>query len=304
MQRRVPRSLTLICPNRSCESHGASPDSVPIVRFGRFFRAEEAKWIPRFRCNCCDKTFSTASTSPCFRQKKRKLNPLVFKLLASSVSQRRIAIVLGINLKTVERKFLFLAKQAQMSRLTYLRSIQMSEGKIERILFDEMETFERSKCLPLSIPLVVEAKTRKILGFRVAKMPAKGLLAPISLKKYGPRRDLRPQAAHDLFTELRSAIADSPTILTDKNPKYPGWLTPHFGNATHITTKGRRGCVVGQGELKSGGFDPLFGLNHTCAMIRANVNRLVRRTWATTKKPERLMAHLEIYAQYHNRVLT
>jgi hypothetical protein len=93
-------------------------------------------------------------------------------------------------------------------------------------------------------------------------------------------------------------------ITTDENPKYPGWLRSVFPEATHETHKGRRGCRTGQGELKKIGFDPLFGLNHTAAMIRANVNRMFRRTWCTTKRPARLALHLELYVFYHNTVLT
>jgi hypothetical protein len=58
--------------------------------------------------------------------------------------------------------------------------------------------------------------------------------------------------------------------------------------------------LTGQGELKVGGFDPIFSLNHTCAMLRANINRLFRKTWCTTKKMEMLEHHLAIYALYHN----
>jgi hypothetical protein len=39
-------------------------------------------------------------------------------------------------------------------------------------------------------------------------------------------------------------------------------------------------------------------------MLRANVNRLFRRTWCTTKKAQALVHHLAIYADYHNSVLT
>jgi len=38
-------------------------------------------------------------------------------------------------------------------------------------------------------------------------------------------------------------------------------------------------------------------------MLRANVNRLIRRTWCTTKRIDRLVDHLTIYADYHNRLL-
>ena len=50
-------------------------------------------------------------------------------------------------------------------------------------------------------------------------------------------------------------------------------------------------------------FDPLFSLNHTCAMLRANINRLFRRTWCTTKRKDRLEQHLAVYMDFHNRIL-
>jgi hypothetical protein len=38
-------------------------------------------------------------------------------------------------------------------------------------------------------------------------------------------------------------------------------------------------------------------------MLRANINRLFRRTWCTTKKKEGLMQHLAVYMDFHNRIL-
>jgi hypothetical protein len=102
---------------------------------------------------------------------------------------------------------------------------------------------------------------------------------------------------------MREILIQNPTITSDMNPKYPSWIRPHYPEANHITVKGRRGCIVGQGELKKIGFDPIFDLNHTCAMIRANINRLFRRTWCTTKRPDRLELRLYLYAHFHNTVL-
>ena len=51
------------------------------------------------------------------------------------------------------------------------------------------------------------------------------------------------------------------------------------------------------------GYDPLFWVNHTAAMLRANVNRLIRRTWCTTKRADRLADHLALYVHFHNTVL-
>jgi hypothetical protein len=67
--------------------------------------------------------------------------------------------------------------------------------------------------------------------------------------------------------------------------------------------KGQRGCRTGQGELKATIYDPLFALNHTAAMIRARVSRLIRKTWNTSKREDRLLAHLRLYAHYHNQVV-
>ena len=61
--------------------------------------------------------------------------------------------------------------------------------------------------------------------------------------------------------------------------------------------------MTGQGELKKLRFDPLFSLNHTCAMLRANINRLFRRTWCTTKKAACLKRHVAVYVRFHNTVL-
>jgi hypothetical protein len=150
----------------------------------------------------------------------------------------------------------------------------------------------------------VEEKSRKIVGLSVASMPASGPLAKLARRKYGPRKDLRAQEASRLLAQAKPRLhPERLTISTDQKLAYPFWLKTHFPYARHKAYKGRRGCIVGQGELKKVGFDPLFSLNHTAAMIRANVNRLARRTWCTTKRPDRLLAHLYLYAAFHNSVL-
>jgi hypothetical protein len=55
---------------------------------------------------------------------------------------------------------------------------------------------------------------------------------------------------------------------------YPEQIRNKIPTASHVQVLSRRGAVVGQGELKRWGFDPIFSLNHMAAMFRANVNRL------------------------------
>ena len=135
-------------------------------------------------------------------------------------------------------------------------------------------------------------------------MPAKGLLAAKSVKKYGKRKDLRKPAMIKVFHRIQEVSGKNLLLRSDEKPVYSAWMREVNTEWLHESFKGKRGCIVGQGELKKTGFDPLFSLNHSCAMIRANINRLFRRTWCTTKKKECLQDHLDLYLDFHNRILT
>lgn len=241
---------------------------------------------------------SQATTHPCYRQKKRRVNYPLYKLLCSGVSLRRSAKILNVHRTTIVRKFRFLAHQARLRHGTFLR--ELANHPFNIVQFDEMETFEHTKMKPLSIPLAV-TKNRFILGAEVASIPAKGLLADKARSKYGYRRNERAKVIGQLFEKLKTVVVDSVKFESDQSPSYPSLIAKYFPNAQHVTTPGLRGCVVGQGELKATSWDPLFSLNHTAAMLRANLNRLARRTWCTTKIPQGLRDHLALYIDYHNR---
>ena len=270
-----------------------------IVCYGYYRRKSDHRWIQRFKCKLCKKYFSNATHDICFRQLKRQFNQSVYEHLSSGVSQRRLAYLLRLNRKTIKRKFVFLGKLALLELKT--RNLQFQKSICFE--FDDLETFEHSKCKPLSVTLAVEEKTRRILGFAVAQMPCKGRLASKSLKKYGPRKDYRSQARRRLFKNLQNLVTPTAIIKSDQNPHYPNDVKKYFPQATHIAFKGRRGAIVGQGELKKIKFDPIFSLNHTCAKLRADINRLIRKTWCTTKLRKRLVLHLALYATYHNHSL-
>lgn len=181
--------------------------------------------------------------------------------------------------------------------------METASSPVYSLQFDDLETFEHTKYKPLSVTLAVEEGTRRILGFRVAQMPAKGHLSKKGIKKYGFRRDERAKARADLLRELSPTIQPGAIIKSDSNPYYPADVAKYIPQARHITYLSRRGAITGQGELKKTEFDPIFSLNHTCAMLRANISRLIRKTWCTTKLKERLEDHLAIYAIYHNQHL-
>ena len=137
----------------------------------------------------------------------------------------------------------------------------------------------------------------------MSQIPASGPLADFSRRKYGPRPNHRPSALQRLLERVRPFVEENAAISSDKDPLYSALVKRNFPKAVHHRYPGGRGCVTGQGELKKLRFDPLFALNHTCAMLRANINRLFRRTWCTTKKRECLEQHLTLYMAFHNMVL-
>jgi transposase-like protein len=284
--------VSRICPY--CQSPGNSH-----IGFGSFVRRSDKRRVFRFKCQECFVTFSQATFQKCYRQKKRYLNGEILRLLCSGVSQRRVAILLNINRKTVVRKFLFLA-----ARIRALNQVKYQAlPQVSHIQFDDLETFEHTKCKPLSVTLAVDKLSRRVLGFNVSQMPPKGHLARISYKKYGYRKDLRAKGRRLLFLKLGQKLTPTALIDSDSSPFYPQDVKRFFPQAQHQSFLGKRGSIVGQGELKKVRFDPLFSVNHTFAMLRANINRLFRKTWCTTKDPRRLSDHIELYTYYHNEVL-
>jgi hypothetical protein len=193
------------------------------------------------------------------------------------------------------------AERARIENTHYLERFKLS--RLSSIQFDDLETHEHTKCKPLSVALAVNSETREILGFQVSKMPAKGLLAKRAIRKYGYRKDERKRGWNALFKTIEPLLNPSAVIESDENPHYPIPLKRYLPKAVHIRHKGARGSTGGQGELKKLAFDPLFALNHTCAMLRANLNRLFRKTWCTTKTTQGLLDHLSIYQLYHNENL-
>ena len=209
---------------------------------------------------------------------------------------RRSAKLLNVARRTIERKLLYLGQQAKIKNELF----QSNYKNVLSFQFDDLETIEHSKCKPLSVTLAVEYSTRKILGFEVSQMPAKGHLAKIAKAKYGKREDKRQEGIKKLLSRVKKMTVSNVRIDSDEHPYYLPIVKEQFPFGEYFQSKGARGCIAGQGELKKLKWDPLFYLNHTCAMLRANINRLIRKTWCTTKDAQRLIDHLHIYMCYHN----
>ena len=213
---------------------------------------------------------------------------------------RQIARILGVHRTTVARKRQFWSKQGIRFQKTFLKK---EDHEIIRLIqIDDVETFEHTKCKPLSITMAV-TNQRVILGAKVSKMPCKGRLAEFSRKEYGLRADERRQNIAELLKELSGVLRKDVTIVSDKSPFYPKAIQKYFPRAVHTTHRGRAPARTGQGELKKGAYDPLFSINHTAAKMRDLIKPLTRKTWCTTKAKFGLEEHLNIFIAAHNSLI-
>jgi hypothetical protein len=211
---------------------------------------------------------------------------------------RRCAKILKINRLTVERKLIYLAKKAQLSHAEFLKSIK---GTVTHLQFDDLITIEHTKLKPLTVSIAVDAKSRFILGAKVGRIGAFGHLAEMSRRKYGKRENEHLRTLFDLFVDVTPTVAKDALVRSDEHNNYPAFVERFLPTAKHETFKGERGAVIGQGELKKVFRDPLFAINHSCAILRANVNRLIRKTWCTTKHKDKLQLHLDLFIDFYNQ---
>lgn len=282
--------MNTTCPNFDCKSPY-------FIKDGTYRRSSDSRTIQRFRCVKCGKRFSRATHTLEYRQKKRRVNFPLLKLLSSGVSGRRAAKILGVHQKTVARKLAYLGAKARLRQRNLLQ--RMRKESLPEVQFDDLITSHHSKLKPLTVPVAVDAGKRLILAVEVAQIPAFGHIAKKSVKKYGRRKCEHKVALNQLFKEL--APLNIQSFKSDEHHNYHPALRRHFPSIKYRQYKSKPATVVGQGEMKKGGFDPIFAINHTLAMLRANINRLFRRTWNTTKDPRRLKDHLDLYVWFHNR---
>lgn len=284
--------MSLSCPVSSCFQAN-------IQSRGVYLRKVDGRAVRRFKCQSCGKCFSEQTFSPSYRLRRLDLFESLRSRLMCSSSQRRAALMLKATARTIARFIPILARIDGAWQERFLAKL----GPVETIVFDEMMSYEHTRLKPLSLPIAVCERTQAILVMGVAQIPASGLLAEKSLKKYGFREDHSHMVRSSLLESLAKTSGDAGSLKSDAHQSYGEEVKQAFPKRFHEVFLSRRGCVVGYGELKRTGFDPIFMINHACAMVRDSIARLKRRTWCTTKKPERLQHLLAIYIRFHNEVL-
>jgi len=275
MKRPRPR-----CPNPACVHHLDPPAG--FYRKKGYRRAKHNHQpVPRYQCKACGKYFCGTQTLPSQGHHRPELNHQVLALAVSGVSLRRMAMVLGCSRRTIDRKVIHLAQQAQACHAKHLQSLRTAYA-----MFDELETFIHARWAQVSVPVVVRVKTGEVLAFGVAKLSSsmsKG-------KAMGWNVDTRDQVIPAVLASVAGVLKPEATLATDGSASYPQWIGLALPKVQHKRTLAVKGPV----------YDPLFAINVAFAKMRNDLARLGRKTWTTTKTVEGLENHLWLWVAWTN----
>lgn len=291
------------CPLAGCPTQSGAP--FLWRRSGAFRRACDRRRVPRFLCRACGRRFSAQTFRLDYREQKPQIDGLVLQCLVSKVTHRQTARILRVNRKTVHRRLHRFAPALRDLHLGILRRAKQAGGIRGSFSLDELETFEGSRRLcPVTVPVLIERRSFFVLHAETAPLPARGNLGRREREKRaerekrdGRRRSGSKEAVDRCFGALerthdRGAAVE---MVTDAKRGYRTSLKRTMGARVmaHVTESSKRARNRA---------NPLFAINHTFAMLRDGVSRLVRRSWGASKRREALARHLWVWIAWRNYV--
>jgi transposase-like protein len=288
------------CPREGCPSRESSHRRWSFK--GRYRRACDGRLVQRFLCLECRRTFSIQTFRLDYRLKLPYLHLELFKTFVSKVTHRQAARVLRCDRKTIAHRLELLGEHCRDFHASRLALVQGGLGGTFQL--DELETFEHSRRLrPVTMPILIERKSFFVLDLRTAALPCRGRLSRKDREKKsereaagGVRSSGSRLAVERCFETLARCLGeDLPVrVQTDQKSSYRTILARRFGSRLaheRHSSRARRDYR-----------NPLFPINHTLAMLRDGISRLVRRTWAASKLRARLEDHAWIWAVWRNYV--
>jgi transposase-like protein len=290
------------CP---CETpDGGTCGSRQYQRRGTFTRACDGRQVQRFQCKRCGHTYSTQTFRVDYKLRKPALDRLIFTLLVSKDTQRQIARTFDCDRGSVARRIELYGKHGKAFHEQMLRSRNQAQPWQGRFLLDELETYEHNRRLkPVTVPLLVHKPSHCILHVAVGTLPPRKPLSQANQKKLeayelveGKRGSESRAKVSECFDVLQSIVPTSGLVLVDTDQKhtYRVLLKKAFGDRlVHQRTHSTEPRTY---------WNALFVVNHTFAMLRDGLSRLVRRTWAASKQREKLEWHLWLYIAWRNYV--
>ena len=242
------------------------------------------KPIRQYQCKACKHRFSCNSLKTSKLQKRPDLNSKIAELYCEGNTLRGMARILKVNYKTVDRKFKYMAN---LARVQHLKAMESKDIVTKYVQLDEMQTFEHTRRRPLGIQLSIRPKTGQILAAKVCRIPITALTLSPQKKAAYNQNTTRKQGMAAMLIETAKALHDGYSVVS-------------CDGGTEIIHLSKIICDKSLIETHVNDYAGMWRLNHTCAKLRHHVSRLARKTWATTKKMDRLQKHLDLFIAYQN----
>jgi transposase-like protein len=284
------------CPHADCEAHRQPPPGF-CTRSGSYTADCHAQPVPRFRCKSCKRSFSRQTFRASRGDRRPDCNVPLLQLLVSGVGLRKAAELLDLDVHTVQRKKQKLGATCQQLHRNLCN--KLPEGRA--FVLDEEETYEGASIRPLTVPLLIEAKSWFVVAATagsIRRMAARGSKRRARQERdelrHGRRTDESNACVALVLGELARLTTGQVTLHSDRKRSYQTLgkrLLP--GRLLHLTTSG---------EAVRNERNPLFPINSTIAISRCYVGRLRRQSWLVSKKKERLQNHLHVFIAYRNYV--
>ncbi len=216
---------------------------------------------------------------------------------------RQAARILECSRDTVNRLH---RRMGRICREYHQIQLLENRGKVEGTFqLDELETFETHRLVrPVTVPVLIERSSYFVLHIEVAPMGPRGRLNPAAQKRkeadeelYGKRKNGSRRAVKRSFELLREMLPEDKllNLQTDRKSTYRSLSRQIF--------PGRVGSHVRESSRRRRDYrNVLFPINHTLAMMRDGISRLVRRSWGASKLRARLQDHMAIWMAYRNYV--
>ena len=216
---------------------------------------------------------------------------------------RQAARITGLSRTTVARRMAALGRHCEQFHRAVLE--KSSDGLHGSFLMDELETFETDRLVrPVTVPVLVQRTSHLVVHVTVGQLASRGRLdiyrqlrRTRDERLSGKRRCQSRVAVRETLQGLASALGpdQSLNLTTDRKSSYRplvgSLFASRFGSHARVSSRQRRDRS-----------NPLFPINHTLAMMRDGISRLVRRSWAASKLRERLREHLWLWVCYRNYV--
>jgi transposase-like protein len=290
------------CPHADCPAHRDEPLRHRL--HGRYRRRCDGRLVQRFRCLACRRTFSVQSFRLDYRLKNPRLHLTLLGLFASKVTHRQSARILRCTRRTVARRLDLLGRHCEAFHRRMLERARKRGGLSGTFQLDELETFEHNRRLaPVTMPVLIGRRSYFVVDLETAALPCRGGLSEALRQEkqrrertQGKRRSGSRAAVGACVRTLARARGPrgAVLVLTDRKASYPSILRKELGSRyAHVRVHSKR-----RRDYKN----PLFPINHTLAMARDGISRLVRRNWGASKLRAWLERHAWVWAAWRNYV--